>query len=135
MDRFVASVRIMLSSAPLCLPQPSDSLYDQKPAEAPPPSAAAAAAGAAAADSGPRGSRFAYNDDVVQQMTAAANSVGGHASAPVAAGDFFADLHSGTTSRPVGSRPKPQVRGTGEVKGFGRRGGRWSTGLEGGREC
>ena len=101
--------------------QPSDSLYEQKPAEAPPPSAAAAAV---AADSGPRGSRFAYNDDVVQQMTATANSMGGHALAPVAAGDFFADLHSGTTSRPVGSRPKPQVRrGWGGKKGWEERRG------------
>eukprot|EP00475_Leptophrys_vorax_P018546 TRINITY_DN25393_c0_g1_i1.p1 TRINITY_DN25393_c0_g1~~TRINITY_DN25393_c0_g1_i1.p1 ORF type:complete len:377 (-),score=24.31 TRINITY_DN25393_c0_g1_i1:280-1410(-) len=76
--------------------KPSDSLYEQKPVEAPPPGAAGLVE--------PKPSRFTYNES---SQPGAGSGRGGHVAAPTASGDFFTDGFQGAR-RPAPARPKPQ---------------------------
>lgn len=94
--------------------QPSESLYDQKPAEIPPePVAAVPAVSGGVSQSAPRTSRFVYTDDAPPPSVSNSNSTSntGHVAAPSTMGDFFAEFgpSSGARSSYSSGRAKIQV--------------------------
>jgi ADP-ribosylation factor GTPase-activating protein 2/3 len=74
--------------------QPSEDLYDQKPAEIVPESLAPAPTSGGTMQSAPRASRFVYSDDSLptSESNANVNSKTGHVAAPSTVADFFAEF-------------------------------------------
>ncbi|CAI5486722.1 unnamed protein product [Closterium sp. Naga37s-1] len=76
--------------------KPNDSLYEQKPVEAP------VKVGVVEH----KASRFTYNEASSSSQPGAGSGRGGHVAAPAAAGDFFNDFSGGIRAVPS-NRPKP----------------------------
>jgi ADP-ribosylation factor GTPase-activating protein 2/3 len=74
--------------------QPSENLYDQKPAEVVPEPVAPAPAPGGTMQSAPRTSRFVYSDDPppTTESNGNGNSKIGHVAAPSTVADFFSEF-------------------------------------------
>lgn len=73
--------------------QPSEDLYDQKPAETPPELAAPAPASGTTVQSAPKSSRFLYMDDVPSSNGSdKESSSSSHIAAPSTTTDFFSEF-------------------------------------------
>lgn len=91
--------------------QPSEDLYDQKPAEAQPVPAAPTPAAGETMQSAPKSSRFLYMDDVPSSNASdQMNSSSSHVAAPSTTRDFFMDFGGAPIKSSFNSgRSKAQV--------------------------
>ena len=95
-----------------CVPlQPSEDLYDQKPAEPQPEPAAPAPSSGVTVQTAPRSSRFLYMDDVPSTDDSPIKKSGSsHVAAPSTNADFFSDFGGSPAKTSFSSgRTKPQV--------------------------
>jgi ADP-ribosylation factor GTPase-activating protein 2/3 len=91
--------------------QPSEDLYDQKPAEVQPEPVVAAPSSGATTQTAPRSSRFLYMDDVPSSDDSPKKkSSSSHVAAPSANADFFSDFGGSPVKSSFSSgRAKAQV--------------------------